>query len=472
MKRFGDDDDDDARKPPLPPTSVIKDGSENSEQSSVSELTLEKGLLRSPGNDSANANDAVVPIESLLHHSEDDRSKDEDVIGTTAAMDVSRDSSAIAGASSAVPSSHQASEEEEDDNDDDDFDDDDDDDHHDSTQPTGPTARSSVVSSVNQSTVNDQPRLTIPIASFVPQNAEQDNTREPNDANKDTKSTDDDVFWTNPRLYTLLCVLVTIILAGTVVAIMFVLGVVGGSSTPNENQSPDNGGVGLDLEGPTPAPTEPPTASPTTPPTAAPVSTTIPTTAAPITRAPIVPAAPTPDASPASPAAPQNPLPSQQPAQENVFVALEELLVSIAFDGGTALQTPGTPQNQAFQWLLGLTNLGSLGPSDIVARYGLATFYFATGGESWKVNTGWLQDPDICKWYPEKIGEDFSCDANGNKVAIVLPENDLKGTLPVELAHLTNMGKSTWCCGCFRECTVMANGWTSVGLSLEQYGAL
>jgi Leucine-rich repeat (LRR) protein len=55
----------------------------------------------------------------------------------------------------------------------------------------------------------------------------------------------------------------------------------------------------------------------------------------------------------------------------------------------------------------------------------LADLYFATGGESWHVNTNWLSGPDICVWYG------VTCDADGATVTgLELSGNGLTGSPP------------------------------------------
>ncbi len=59
----------------------------------------------------------------------------------------------------------------------------------------------------------------------------------------------------------------------------------------------------------------------------------------------------------------------------------------------------------------------------------LKALYVATGGDQWKINTGW-NDPnaDPCQWHG------VGCDAvNGVVQQVILSSNNLVGTIPPEL---------------------------------------
>jgi hypothetical protein len=62
-------------------------------------------------------------------------------------------------------------------------------------------------------------------------------------------------------------------------------------------------------------------------------------------------------------------------------------------------------------------------------RLTLATFYFATGGNFWTNNTGWLSyDIAECEWF-SRSPADQVCDGYGNYVRLHLYNNNLLGTL-------------------------------------------
>ena len=151
---------------------------------------------------------------------------------------------------------------------------------------------------------------------------------------------------------------------------------------------------------------------------------------------------------------------------------LRKVLVDAGVTPGTVLSDETTPQAAALRWLV-YGDPGYLGPEDpaLPDRYGLAVLFFATnpsaaaaavpdgrdpaqntgwadgGTTNWKTADGWLSEKGICEW--AGIGcppieqeavkhngyEPFttSYDANAGVVSIVLPGNDLRGTLPDEL---------------------------------------
>ena len=76
----------------------------------------------------------------------------------------------------------------------------------------------------------------------------------------------------------------------------------------------------------------------------------------------------------------------------------------------------------------------------------LETFYWATGGDGWVHNEGWLKAEDLADWY--------GIDAEGDCVTrIRLDTNGLRGTLPwelgslEELGHLPSMDRNSACQG-------------------------
>ena len=114
-------------------------------------------------------------------------------------------------------------------------------------------------------------------------------------------------------------------------------------------------------------------------------------------------------------------------------ISLLSLLISSAsFDGGAALQTTSTPQNDAYLWLAGNANLNTYADEQKVQRYVLALLYYATTGDSWSSNSNWLSDLDESSWYG------VSTDVADQVTNLVLGSNNLNGTIPSELAVLSN----------------------------------
>jgi hypothetical protein len=123
-----------------------------------------------------------------------------------------------------------------------------------------------------------------------------------------------------------------------------------------------------------------------------------------------------------------------------VATEVEELLASMSLDGGTALNTPGSSQNEAFQELLRDPLLTDYSDEDIVQRYALMVFYYSTEANQWWNSSGWLTEQDVCSW------DLIECDANSAVTAIVAPNNSLLGPLPPELYLLDSLGKQEGCC--------------------------
>ena len=71
--------------------------------------------------------------------------------------------------------------------------------------------------------------------------------------------------------------------------------------------------------------------------------------------------------------------------------------------------------------------------SDKVDRATLTALYNATGGANWSNNTNWLSDVPLGEWYG------VTTDADGGVAELNLRENQLTGTLPVELGTLASL---------------------------------
>ena len=169
------------------------------------------------------------------------------------------------------------------------------------------------------------------------------------------------------------------------------------------------------------------TSEPTTSPTFA-VSPTAAPTLAPTTMSPTAP-----------PTAMPTRLLTQAPTDSLPFV-LEELialLASVSTDGGAALSTRSTPQFFAAQWLSRESGYTWYSDQTKIQRYVLATLYLSTSGYQWLNSTGWLSERDECDWF-SAIDDDDACNFNGEIDRLYLPANNLKGTLPPEIALLSN----------------------------------
>jgi hypothetical protein len=74
-----------------------------------------------------------------------------------------------------------------------------------------------------------------------------------------------------------------------------------------------------------------------------------------------------------------------------------------------------------------------------VQRLALATLYYATNGNLWINNTGWLSyDISECEWFSHS-SLDQICDSNGSYLHLHLDNINLVGTIPNETSLLSNL---------------------------------
>ena len=179
-----------------------------------------------------------------------------------------------------------------------------------------------------------------------------------------------------------------------------------------------------------------PTSPEMTAPTLAPISAQVPTvaqTSIPSTK-PVATATNSPTASPVVQISVS---PTQLlPKSRNELL---DLIVRESFDNGTAIQSTGSPQYMAFEWLvLDQANTTFVYPNErIIQRFALATLYYSTDGENWGDNLRWLSKDDECTWHTLTSIE--NCDSEGVYKSLDLSANDLTGVVPNELALLSRL---------------------------------
>jgi Leucine-rich repeat (LRR) protein len=138
-----------------------------------------------------------------------------------------------------------------------------------------------------------------------------------------------------------------------------------------------------------------------------------------------------PTASPTT-AAPST-VPSVAPSAAPSMFAIERFQQEILPEfSQVAIQDSTSPQSKALKWLANNAELESYENFKRLQRFALATFYYATGGENWMDNDGWLSDNAECTWGT------LAC-LTGRYWAIIVDNNNLVGTLPNELTMLTNL---------------------------------
>jgi Leucine-rich repeat (LRR) protein len=115
------------------------------------------------------------------------------------------------------------------------------------------------------------------------------------------------------------------------------------------------------------------------------------------------------------------------------------LLVSALPAAETALlSAENGPQKKALDLVIEQRYSNIVGQTDddrTLTRIGLATLFFSTFGESWQESDGWLSESHECDWYGIECSP---ADETGRVVGISLSENGLNGTLPLDLALLSN----------------------------------
>lgn len=83
---------------------------------------------------------------------------------------------------------------------------------------------------------------------------------------------------------------------------------------------------------------------------------------------------------------------------------------------------------------------------DFVQRYALAVMYFSLNGNGWVNQNLFLDKVHVCGWYSvdtlndgEDIALGVSCNDRGEVSELLIPRNNMVGTLPMELSHLSSL---------------------------------
>jgi hypothetical protein len=123
------------------------------------------------------------------------------------------------------------------------------------------------------------------------------------------------------------------------------------------------------------------------------------------------------------------------PSPQEVIQELESLLIPFSFDNGTAIRTASSPQNKALNWLASNVKLDSYSNDTKIQRYSLATLFYSTNGNSWYSKINWRSNRLECEW------DAVYCDENDSIERLSIDFNNLVGTIPNELALLSNLRK-------------------------------
>ncbi|KAL3934995.1 MAG: hypothetical protein SGBAC_009402 [Bacillariaceae sp.] len=132
------------------------------------------------------------------------------------------------------------------------------------------------------------------------------------------------------------------------------------------------------------------------------------------------------------------------------FEDIMSLLVDTGFAEETKLRNGITAQSKALDWLVshypvGLTSLSK----DLLQRYVLGVLFYSTSGRkpkltdsnntNWKIHNLWLTGENYCQWHGIKCMGETNLTMGNAIVDINLSENKLKGTIPSELAGLSDL---------------------------------
>ena len=153
-----------------------------------------------------------------------------------------------------------------------------------------------------------------------------------------------------------------------------------------------------------------------------------------------------------------SPIPSAEPSfipTSSPSTALFGFLAANSFDGGSALDIPGSSQQMALDWLLNVLGIFEM-DYHLLQNYALVTLYYETAGKQWistedfdfkrtvlqtkeydEFFTGeWLNVTSsvnplgFCNW------QGVVCNDDGEIDSLTLSSNRLKGSIPAELGML------------------------------------
>mmetsp|Transcript_9245 Transcript_9245/g.22965 ORF Transcript_9245/g.22965 Transcript_9245/m.22965 type:complete len:1330 (-) Transcript_9245:125-4114(-) len=112
---------------------------------------------------------------------------------------------------------------------------------------------------------------------------------------------------------------------------------------------------------------------------------------------------------------------------------------------GESIGDVSTPQNKAYDWLVNEDpanlDLDNLTDEELSQRYIAALLYFSLDGGNWFDEYHFLTSSHVCTWNNgssrNKLG--IICDSSDKITGFAINENNLRGQLPDELLHLSNL---------------------------------
>lgn len=201
-----------------------------------------------------------------------------------------------------------------------------------------------------------------------------------------------------------------------------------------------------------------PTSKPTRSPTHAPKAsspTEVPVTDAPTTRPTLSPtSAPTIQQTTLSP----TPLPTPESTLiQRARTKFVQVLESQSISAVTPLGQPNTPQYHALNWLIHDPNFDDYSDARLIQRWVLATFAYGLRDADWRDSTAtsrsfgisppplpqalmnsWVKYTNECTWFYTNVEDVDLCNEEGLYHRIDLRSQNLAGTIPTEIALLSN----------------------------------
>jgi hypothetical protein len=101
-----------------------------------------------------------------------------------------------------------------------------------------------------------------------------------------------------------------------------------------------------------------------------------------------------------------------------------------------------SPENLALLWLAKEMAAGGEASKAVIDkkvldRLVMANFFETLGGRGWTESTKWMSSSSVCDWFG------ISCDGDGNLVTLSLPRNQLQGSLDSRLGLLQDLKSLT-----------------------------
>ncbi|GKY92090.1 hypothetical protein MPSEU_000180400 [Mayamaea pseudoterrestris] len=136
----------------------------------------------------------------------------------------------------------------------------------------------------------------------------------------------------------------------------------------------------------------------------------------------------------ASTTVPSTMLPTNSPTMSRLS-DIEAFRASLPAYTVTSIAVSGTPQKLAYDWITSEPSFTRYSPQQRLSRFALSTFYYATGGDDWYNNSGWLTELSECDWYTENKSNCIESDVT----YLQLGNNNLVGSLPEEIGLLSTL---------------------------------